>query len=146
MSPQILRQDKYTFQTDIWSLGITIYFMAFKKLPWTSNKVLGILKEIESEQLKVPEYGISPLLKDLIEKMLVEDEEKRVTIEQLLEHEYIKEEVISQVKEYNMDHTYIPVEITKDEFMIITESMKSNQEEKLYRRSMEVQELIKTSM
>lgn len=44
MSPQILRQDKYTFQTDIWSLGITIYFMVFKKLPWTATKVLGILK------------------------------------------------------------------------------------------------------
>ena len=46
MSPQILRQDQYTFQTDIWSLGVTIYFMVFKKLPWVSTKVLGILREI----------------------------------------------------------------------------------------------------
>lgn len=30
MSPQILRQEKYTFQTDIWSLGITIYSMIFR--------------------------------------------------------------------------------------------------------------------
>ena len=46
MSPQILRQEKYTFQTDVWSLGITIYYMLFLKVPWVSQKVLGILKEI----------------------------------------------------------------------------------------------------
>jgi serine/threonine protein kinase len=46
MSPQILRQEKYTFATDMWSLGITIYFMVFQKLPWNSYKVIGILNEI----------------------------------------------------------------------------------------------------
>jgi serine/threonine-protein kinase ULK/ATG1 len=43
MSPQILMQDKYTYQTDVWSLGISFYFMVFKQLPWKSYKVLGIL-------------------------------------------------------------------------------------------------------
>lgn len=47
MSPQILKQDKYTFQTDVWSLGITIYFMVFQKLPWTSQNIICILKEID---------------------------------------------------------------------------------------------------
>ena len=44
MSPQILKQEKYTFQTDVWSLGITIYWLIFQKLPWISQKVMGILK------------------------------------------------------------------------------------------------------
>ena len=43
MSPQILKQDKYTYQTDIWSLGITFYFMIFKQLPYKTSKVLSIL-------------------------------------------------------------------------------------------------------
>lgn len=46
MSPQILRQEKYTFATDMWSLGITIFYMVFQKLPWNSYKAIGILKEI----------------------------------------------------------------------------------------------------
>jgi len=46
MSPQILKQEKYTFQTDVWSLGITIYWLIFQKLPWISQKVMAILKEI----------------------------------------------------------------------------------------------------
>ncbi len=47
MSPQILRQEKYTFATDMWSLGVTIFFVLFERLPWNSNKVIGILKELE---------------------------------------------------------------------------------------------------
>jgi len=43
MSPQILKQDKYTYQTDVWSLGITIFFMIFGRLPWNAYKVLGIV-------------------------------------------------------------------------------------------------------
>jgi serine/threonine-protein kinase ULK/ATG1 len=43
MSPQILQQDKYTYQTDVWSLGITVYYMVFKQMPWKAYKVLGIL-------------------------------------------------------------------------------------------------------
>jgi NIMA (never in mitosis gene a)-related kinase 1/4/5 len=69
MSPQILRQEKYTFQTDVWSLGITIYYMLFLRVPWVAQKVLGILKEI-GEEVPIPEANISPLLRDLLQRML----------------------------------------------------------------------------
>ena len=74
MSPQILRQDKYTYQTDIWSLGITLYFMLFKKHPWTTGKILGILKELEQGILFPEEIAISPQLHDLLTRMLIESE------------------------------------------------------------------------
>ena len=80
MSPQILRQDKYTFQTDIWSLGITLYFMLFKKHPWSTGKVLGIIKEIEQGITLPEDHPISPLLQDLLMRMLTESEEERITI------------------------------------------------------------------
>lgn len=82
MSPQILKQEKYTFQTDVWSLGITIYWLIFQKLPWISQKVMGILKEI-GEQVVIPETSISPLLRDLLQKMLIIDENDRIAIEQI---------------------------------------------------------------
>ena len=82
MSPQILKQEKYTFQTDVWSLGITIYWLIFQKLPWISQKVMGILKEI-GEQVGIPETSISPLLRDLLQKMLIIDENDRIAIEQI---------------------------------------------------------------
>lgn len=92
MSPQILRQEKYTFQTDVWSLGITIYYMLFQRLPWNSQKVMGILKEI-GEEVIIPEADISPELRDLLQKMLIIDESARITIEQAAEHEYLRDEI-----------------------------------------------------
>jgi serine/threonine protein kinase len=89
MSPQILRQEKYTFATDMWSLGITIYFMVFQKLPWNSYKVIGILKEIEGGFNNIPESNISPLLRDLLQKMLMFEEADRITVEQALQHPYL---------------------------------------------------------
>ena len=49
MSPQILRQNSYTYQTDMWSLGVTLYNMVFGKLPWKGSRVMQILNEIENE-------------------------------------------------------------------------------------------------
>lgn len=34
MSPQMLKQENYTSLTDMWSLGVTLFYMIFKKLPY----------------------------------------------------------------------------------------------------------------
>ena len=34
MSPQMLKQENYTSLTDMWSLGMTLYYMVFETLPW----------------------------------------------------------------------------------------------------------------
>ena len=45
-----------------------------------SNKVIGILKEIEGGISNIPESGISPLLRDLLQKMLMFEESDRITV------------------------------------------------------------------
>jgi serine/threonine protein kinase len=66
--------------------------MLFQRLPWNSQKVMGILKEI-GEEVVIPEADISPLLRDLLQKMLIIDESARITIEQAAEHEYLRDEI-----------------------------------------------------
>ncbi|EGR32431.1 protein kinase domain protein [Ichthyophthirius multifiliis] len=34
MAPQIINGNSYTSKCDIWSLGVTLYFMFFKEVPW----------------------------------------------------------------------------------------------------------------
>lgn len=41
----------------------------------------------------IPETSISPLLRDLLQKMLIIDENDRITIEQVAEHPYLKQEI-----------------------------------------------------
>ena len=37
MAPQILSDKPYTTKSDIWSLGITLFYMLFKTLPWNDE-------------------------------------------------------------------------------------------------------------
>jgi|JI6StandDraft_1071083.scaffolds.fasta_scaffold11073_7 hypothetical protein len=53
----------------MWSLGVTLYFMIFKKLPWTSVHPVKILNEITikiNHGLVLPEESISPKVGNLI--------------------------------------------------------------------------------
>ena len=55
MSPEILKGEENLIcnKSDIWSLGIIIYYMLFKEYPYNSKNEYQIIKEIESnKQLK----------------------------------------------------------------------------------------------
>lgn len=47
MSPQIIKQESYCDLADIWSLGVTFYFMLFGHYPWNEANPLKLLKKIE---------------------------------------------------------------------------------------------------
>ena len=69
MSPEILKGEENLIsnKTDIWSLGIIIYYMLFKEYPYNSKNEYQIIKEIESnKQLKSID---NKELDDLIKKM-----------------------------------------------------------------------------
>lgn len=145
MSPQILRQEKYTFQTDVWSLGITIYYMLFGRLPWQSQKVMGILKEI-GEEVAIPEGNVPPLLRDLLQRMLFLEENERITIEQAGEHEFLRQEIKELEEEIaNEEVSYESKEITKTEFMMNSLVTSDISQVELERRSMEVRKGVRAS-
>lgn len=149
MSPQILKQEKYTFETDVWSLGITIYFMLFQKMVWKAQKVMGILSEMEEvgeQVLLPPDANVPPALRDLVQRMLVLDEAARITIEQAVEHEYLRDEIKKLQEEIaNEDITYESKEISKIEFMMNSLATSDISTLELERRSIEVNKNVRAS-
>ena len=61
MAPEILKGDKYNYESDLWSIGIIIYRLIFGKLPFITNSRLFLLlstnfspKILSGESLPIP--------------------------------------------------------------------------------------------
>jgi serine/threonine-protein kinase 11 len=82
---------------DIWSLGVTLYFLHFNRFPFEGSNVFEIIRSVVSTSLKRP-FDCDPLLWDLIEKMLNVDSAQRFDIHDVMNHDYVsKAPVIMEV-------------------------------------------------
>ena len=85
MAPEILKLTEYTNKADIWSLGVIIYEIIFKKHPYPSKNKIELIKHIKSNsKIKIP--TINTQLKDLLEKLLEKNEYKRISWENIFTH------------------------------------------------------------
>ena len=101
MSPEILngKENLISNKSDIWSLGIIIYYMLFKEYPYNGKTEFQIIKEIESnKQLKPID---NKELDDLIKKMLVININERISWEEYFQHPFFKNDIIEKKIESN---------------------------------------------
>lgn len=83
-SPEVLRGEKYEGKPqDIWALGILLYTMLYKENPFYN------VDEIMEGDLRIP-YVISDLSLSLVKGILVRDVDKRPTITDIFEDDWLK--------------------------------------------------------
>ncbi|KAH0564844.1 hypothetical protein GP486_001766 [Trichoglossum hirsutum] len=83
-APEVLAGKSYRGkEQDVWALGILLYTIIYKENPFYS------IDEIMDHDLRVP-YIMSQESIDLVRLMLDRDVERRITIEQVLEHPWHK--------------------------------------------------------
>ena len=87
MAPEVLKgeNDLIGYKSDIWSLGIIIYYMLFKEYPYNGQTEIQIIQEINKKKLKSSD---NQELDDLINKMLIIDVNERISWENYFKHPF----------------------------------------------------------
>jgi serine/threonine protein kinase len=85
MAPEILtgsRRD--AFRCDVWSLGVTFYYMAVGQMPWQAESSVQLEGIIKSGVYQVP-AGVSMGFRAVLRKMLTVDPNQRASLESIIE-------------------------------------------------------------
>ena len=87
------KKDSYDEKVDIWSLGTLCYEMLFGESLFGKRGNLQIIDDIYFSNIKIPDT-ISNKAKNFLYGMLAKKGEDRLTSKQLLEHEFLKDDII----------------------------------------------------
>lgn len=90
MSPEICKNNPYSFKSDLWSLGCIVYEMCELRRPFESSNLLGLVSEITEKNYKPISSNYSKSLHDLISLILIKDPSQRPSLEELKNHEFFK--------------------------------------------------------
>ena len=89
-SPEIIVGQAYSEKTDIWSLGIVLYYMATGSLPFIDSNIQKLFYKIVNENVTFPaDLKIDNKLKDLICRMLEKNPDRRPSVHEILNHPWL---------------------------------------------------------
>ena len=94
VAPEILEIGKgHSYEADIWSLGVIIFQLLTGRLPFETSTATETYARIKNGNYEVPkDRKVSKLARNLISRILVCDPVFRITVEEILEHPWMKNE------------------------------------------------------
>jgi calcium-dependent protein kinase len=109
IAPEVLKK-KYDFRCDLWSVGVIMYVLLTKKIPFhgTSDKeVRKNIKKKSSKYIKKPVLEYSNYVQQLLDGLLEKDYSKRINAEKALKYDLFKvhncKENINQINKENIN-------------------------------------------
>ena len=105
MAPEIVGSENYDFGVDIWSLGILLYELIFGHSPFKAKNMKSVILNIKSHDLTY-DKPISHECKNLIEKILNINPQKRIKIKDILEHPFVKKYSKNYLLRKNSEFNY----------------------------------------
>jgi len=98
VAPEVLRQELYGTEVDMWSLGTILYIMLCGYPPFVEKNLPRLYRAIKRGNVQFQKQyweKISPEAKNCVQGLLTLDIKKRLTPAQLLKHPWITTKVVS---------------------------------------------------
>jgi len=74
---------------DIWAIGATMFMLRFGHPPFVAKNIVNLSNKIQNDPLVFP-VEIDAELRDLLENMLVKDPKKRLSLQQIIMHPWMR--------------------------------------------------------
>ena len=99
MSPEVLNGEDDLSKSNLWNLGILIYYMYFKEYPYNGKNEVLLLKDINSDKkLKTIQ---NEDLNELMIKLLKNNPNQRLSWEEYFNHKFFKEDDKKKIPYFN---------------------------------------------
>lgn len=93
LSPEIIKQQKYDYKTDIWGLGCVIYEICSLNPAFSGSDLGALFQNIARASYKPLPQRYSQSLAELVKVMLRPDPHRRPTVAQILAAKVLKDDV-----------------------------------------------------
>ncbi|KAH6913439.1 kinase-like domain-containing protein [Coprinopsis sp. MPI-PUGE-AT-0042] len=107
MSPQVIAQELYSYETDWWSMGIILYELLQGDTPWTGPDVKSMMRKIKKEPLLF-RRPIEDAVKDFLIKLLEKRVEDRLNSSHFATHPFFQSIDFHDVEAGLLTAPYIP--------------------------------------
>ncbi|XP_029514231.1 death-associated protein kinase 2-like [Oncorhynchus nerka] len=102
--PEVINYEPLSTAVDMWSIGVITYILLSGMSPFQGDKDEETLRNIIALNYKFDDHHFSmtsAMAKDFIQKLLVKDQNERITAEECLQHPWIKPLTRKQVANRN---------------------------------------------
>jgi len=92
MAPEIIEKKTYDYRVDIWSLGVLLYELFHREAPYKGRSLQEITGSFAKGSIKYDSL-LHPEARDLMEKILKANPEDRLSLDEILTHPWVKNNV-----------------------------------------------------